>query len=661
MATLKIVFQGSDEVAGASKQVADDIRGVGTAADEAKSAGTGFFGGLLQTAGGFLAANVIGQIGGQVSSFISGAFDDARGAQQLMSQTEAVITSTGGAAGKSASEIADLASSLSDASGKSLFGDDQIQQSENLLLTFTNIKGAVFDAATAISVDMAQALGGEPKAQAIQLGKALNDPIAGISALTRVGVTFTDEQKNQIKAMQEAGDMAGAQKVILDELNKEFGGSAAAAAKATGGWSEFQGRLGEAGETMATAVLPILGQLGSLLLDKVMPVIEGAADAFSGLIEAFQDAGPLSSEFSEAIGYLAEQFGLNADAVEQVVSFIQSVVQSFQEGGDASTTFGGVLDDLATIWKQLQAVIAQVTEGVQQVVLAVFGQVQTFLHNHGDDIKGFLQSTWQQISEIIKLAIELIQSTIVPVLQFIADFIKSHGTEIQTILSAAWNGIKSAIDIALTLITGILKVALDLIHGNWSQAWEDIKAMSARIVEDIVSIVRNDLEILKTVFGGAIDWVKNAWQGLVDGASAWGQGIIDGITEGAREALGGLYDMISGAVDGAIGKAKDALNAGLHAIGVPGYASGVENAPGGLAIVGERGPELMVVPRGANIYPADDTRRMLGATGGGASYSFHFTVDARGSTMRPEEFRRIAEDVVAKAVKTSDIRTRMKG
>jgi hypothetical protein len=64
----------------------------------------------------------------------------------------------------------------------------------------------------------AEALSG----QAIQLGKALNDPIAGISALSRVGVTFTEEQKATIESMVKMGDVAGAQKLILAELAREF-------------------------------------------------------------------------------------------------------------------------------------------------------------------------------------------------------------------------------------------------------------------------------------------------------------------------------------------------------------------------------------------------------------------------------------------------------
>src|SRR5262245_58686774 len=157
-----------------------------------------------------------------------------------------------------------------------------------MLLTFTNIKGTVLDAATAIAVDMAQALGGEPKAQAMALGKALNDPIKGIAALTRVGVTFTDQQVKQIKAMQEAGDMAGAQQVILAELNKEFGGSAAAAAKADGGWAQFTDRMGEAAETAGGALLPVMNDLFGFLNSRVAPVVESAAASFADFITAFR-------------------------------------------------------------------------------------------------------------------------------------------------------------------------------------------------------------------------------------------------------------------------------------------------------------------------------------------------------------------------------------
>jgi hypothetical protein len=156
-----------------------------------------------------------------------------------------------------AGQIVDMAGALSHST---LFTDDAIQAHENLLLTFTNLKNGVgegndiFTQATKVSLDLAQAMGTDASGGAIQLGKALNDPTAGISALTRVGVTFTDQQKKQIKTLQESGDLMGAQKIILAELNKEFGGSAEAAAKADGGFHLFNQRLSDVKQTIGDAL-----------------------------------------------------------------------------------------------------------------------------------------------------------------------------------------------------------------------------------------------------------------------------------------------------------------------------------------------------------------------------------------------------------------------
>src|SRR5262245_19769817 len=109
--------------------------------------------GSLGTIAGGAALAGVAALGGAIVSGIG----DAREAQQVMAQTQAVIASTGGAAGYSAQQIADMAGSLSAASGKSLFGDDDIQRGQNMLLTFTNIKETLPDT-TQTMLDMAQAL-----------------------------------------------------------------------------------------------------------------------------------------------------------------------------------------------------------------------------------------------------------------------------------------------------------------------------------------------------------------------------------------------------------------------------------------------------------------------------------------------------------------------
>jgi polyhydroxyalkanoate synthesis regulator phasin len=175
--------------------------------------------------------------------------------------------------------------------------DDVVQQGANLLLTFTNIRNEVgagldiFDRATTTLVDMAAALGTEVPANAVQLGKALNDPIRGLTALTRVGVTFTEQQRDQVRAMVEAGDVASAQALILDELAKEFGGSAEAQASAM---DRIRVAGGNLSEQVGGTLLPVI--------ERLAPVVEGAVDVFSSAPPALQTVIVLLGGIAAAAG-----------------------------------------------------------------------------------------------------------------------------------------------------------------------------------------------------------------------------------------------------------------------------------------------------------------------------------------------------------------------
>ena len=173
--------------------------------------------------------------------------------EQAEIKTRATIKATGQAAGLTAEEIFKMASALQDVT---TFGDETIISGQNMLLTFKNIGGEVFPRATEAMLDMATAMGTGLKENAIQLGKALNDPIAGISALSRVGITFSDEQKNTIKTMQKMGDVAGAQGIILTELESQFGGVARASAQGTGAFTQLSNVAGDIVEDFGRDLAP---------------------------------------------------------------------------------------------------------------------------------------------------------------------------------------------------------------------------------------------------------------------------------------------------------------------------------------------------------------------------------------------------------------------
>ena len=144
----------------------------------------------------------------------------------------AVVKATGQAAGFTAAELNRYAGELQSVS---IYGDEATISAMAVLASFKNIKGDQFKLATRAAQDMSTVMKTDLNSSILQIGKALNDPIKGLSALSRAGVQFTDAQRQQIKTMQESGNIMGAQKIILAELAGQFGGAAEAARNTFGG------------------------------------------------------------------------------------------------------------------------------------------------------------------------------------------------------------------------------------------------------------------------------------------------------------------------------------------------------------------------------------------------------------------------------------------
>jgi len=127
------------------------------------------------------------------------------------------------------------------------------------------------------------------------LGKALNDPIKGMSALTKAGVSFTQQQKDQIGAMVASGDTMGAQKIILAEFSKEYGGSLEANATASGKAQVAMENLGEAAGGILAPGLELLAGAATSGAEGLAALPEGAQQAIvgiSGITVAAAYAGP---------------------------------------------------------------------------------------------------------------------------------------------------------------------------------------------------------------------------------------------------------------------------------------------------------------------------------------------------------------------------------
>lgn len=264
--------------------------------------------GNLQNMGRTISQSVTLPLAGMAALSIQAFRDQAK----AVAQVEQGLKSTGNAAGKTLQELTDMATDLQK---KTLFGDEDILQNATAqLLTFTNIAGQQFDRTQKAALDLATRLDGDLKSASIQLGKALNDPIANLSALSRSGIQFSQEQKELIKTLAETGELAKAQGIILDELEKQYGGSAEAAAAADGGITQLQNAIGDLGEEFGK----LLTQNLRPFIKRLMSIIEGFQGMDEGVKRAIVALGSLAAAFGPILFFLPQiitQLGLLATAI----------------------------------------------------------------------------------------------------------------------------------------------------------------------------------------------------------------------------------------------------------------------------------------------------------------------------------------------------------
>lgn len=180
--------------------------------------------------------------------------------------------------GNNAGIVNDRLLKLADTQSRQLgIDDDIIKNTMSKLMTFKELAataddvGGSFDRATMAAINMAAAGFGDAEGNAIQLGKALNDPIKGITALNRSGITFTETEKEMIAEMVNSGKILEAQDYMLKAVEKQVGGTAAATATASGkmkvAWDEMW-------ESLGIKMLPAFDRFGKVMIEKIIPAFE---------------------------------------------------------------------------------------------------------------------------------------------------------------------------------------------------------------------------------------------------------------------------------------------------------------------------------------------------------------------------------------------------
>jgi hypothetical protein len=242
------------------KKVSGDIGQVEKASTRAVSAVKAFAVGLASIA--------------TVSAVFSRAVAESQKFETTMFRIGAVIKATGGVAGRTADDLRSFARELA---MNTLESTEGVLEAQQRLLTFRKVTGDVFDRTIRVAADLSAVLGQNMSSSAIQLGRALEDPVTGLSALARSGTVFTDQQKEMVKKLVESGQLLKAQSFILDELEAQYGGAAVAAAQG------YAGALDTLGQRLQEFFLSIDENLG--LTKALSAIYLTAAEALRVLTE----------------------------------------------------------------------------------------------------------------------------------------------------------------------------------------------------------------------------------------------------------------------------------------------------------------------------------------------------------------------------------------
>lgn len=543
-------------------------------------------------------------------------------AEDGIAQTNAVLKSTASVAGVTADEVDKLSKALQKTTK---YSDEEVRSAENLLLTFTSITKDIFPDATKIVLDMSTALGQDLKSSSVQVGKALQDPILGVTALRRVGVNFSDAQKDVIKNLVDTGRKAEAQKLILKELQTEFGGSAEAAGKTfAGSLARLKNAFNDIQETIGVTIVRFLTPLIQKVADFVNridweKVIKKAKDSLKSLWEAMKVIA--TGDFKGGI------FGLEEDS---------PAVMALLKVHDVLV---GIKNTGVAVWNGLKKAVDFLTPSIQALFNEVYRNLFPALQRFYEQVikplapvigAVLVAALWLAINalNVFSKAVSFVLDTASTLFTFFtqtlpAGFEAAINWIVQKVIwlkDNFWEVVGFIIGFFATLpfklplfiIEAFAKIVSFILSFKWSEIFAGIWWAMQGVWDKITQIV-----------------VK-AWHYIHD--LKWSD-LLTGIAKGFANALIGI---IEGALKGALKGLPGNIESKIH---LPRFAKGTDFAPGGLAVVGERGPELVNLPRGSQVVPND-------RIGSGSSTNINISVNAGVFMGSDVEARKAAQTIL---------------
>jgi len=506
--------------------------------------------------------------------------------------------------------LTDLATKTALATG---VDDGIIKSTQAKLLTFKELAktadetGGAFDRATQAAIDLAAAGFGEAETNAVQLGKALQDPIKGITALARSGVTFTQQEKDKIKTLVESGKMLEAQELVLKAIETQVGGTAEATADSS---ERMKVAFGEITEAAGGPLLTVFDALAPQIIDALDEITPAVESTFGGLAKMLTGQGG-EEEFSTGLQTLVESA---ADGIGKALPvIIQAATTLLVSLANAIPTLlpplaTALLDGIEQIARALPEILPALVEALKTVIVLLAEALTVIMPILAEASAALIPLLAETIGElapiVIPLVIEALQLMVKVLLENIPVFAKAALALIMGLVKGIVLGFK-------TLFVNGFKLNKELLakFKTWLSG-SKLMAVGRNLIMGLFDGIKAKWQAVTAWLAGLGDKAKDAIGNIKDKFLGVGRAIVSGIREGITAAWDGLKEKLRALVSGLPAAAKKVL--GIRSpsrvfadeIGKPaaqGIGVGFSKAMGGVyakmqqAVTGEMGRFASVV------------------------------------------------------------------
>lgn len=556
-ATVEVIIEGKDNTGGMFSSIGGGLSNLGNIV-------TGVKAGFDLLAGAFEGIVSFG------SQFVTSAVES----ENAVAKLESVLKATGGAAGLTSQELQNMANELQKTT---TFSDEAILSAESMLLTFRNIGEDTFPRATQAMLDMSQMFGGL-ESSSVQLGKALNDPVAGISALQRVGITFSDTQKDMIKNFVEMGDIGSAQAIILKEIEQQVGGLSQAMGQTFAGQVEilknkFDTLKEGIGGLIIQGLMPLLSLVGP---DTPIGIGFDIVSAALGKLVDYLDKG---MPFFQSLGIIFMNLSKDADLV--------GIAGNLQAIGGAFLQMQDVLDGGGSMW---DAAIAGIGNFSQALAQGLTDLKTTFQQD------GFVQALVLLFDDIDVILADLVNNIDWATLgtSLGEGLVAMFGGSIESQSSSLAPALGRALVSLFKAAFAVLDPVLTELYANWeTRTNQAIDKWAANLAADIKNGIINglnnlDLSAQQWVDDHIINPIKRAL-GIASPSTVFmqiGRDIIGGLMAGFAAMISPLITLIDHVVSAILDPFQPILDflgigGGSGGTGSLGGMTGTHVGPGG--------------------------------------------------------------------------------